>query len=75
MRSVSIGIGSNKLLSRLATQKAKPAGSFHLTSEEVPAFLDPLDVGDLWGIGHNTRDKVRFPSDVVLSLCAREGWR
>lgn len=55
---ISIGIGSNVLLARLATRRAKPAGSFHLVGSEVRTFLDPLDVKDLWGIGRNTRDKI-----------------
>lgn len=39
---VSIGIASNTLLARLATRKAKPANSFHLTQELVPEFLQTL---------------------------------
>ena len=36
---VSIGIGANVLQARLATRKAKPAGSFHLAPDEAPACL------------------------------------
>lgn len=63
---VSIGIASNVLLARLATRKAKPAGSFHLRPAEVEAFLDPLDVRDLWGVGHTMREKVRRPLAALL---------
>lgn len=55
----SIGIGSNILLARLATRKAKPGGSFHLTDEAKQPFLDALDVDDLHGIGWSLRDRIR----------------
>ncbi|SNX85426.1 related to DNA repair protein MUS-42 [Melanopsichium pennsylvanicum] len=56
---VSIGIGSNILLARLATRKAKPGGSFHLTDDGKQAFLDALDVDDLHGIGWSLRERIR----------------
>ncbi|TKY86251.1 hypothetical protein EX895_005076 [Sporisorium graminicola] len=55
----SIGIGSNILLARLATRKAKPGGSFHLTDDAKQPFLDALDVDDLHGIGWSLRDRIR----------------
>ena len=54
---VSIGISHNILLARLATKSAKPAGSYHLFQEEVPALMETLDIGDLWGFGWSTRKK------------------
>ncbi|KAN0066050.1 deoxycytidyl transferase [Thecaphora frezii] len=55
----SIGIGSNILLARLATRKAKPGGSFHLTDAMRQPFLDELNVDDLHGIGWSLRDRLR----------------
>ncbi|EST04823.1 DNA-repair protein, UmuC-like protein [Kalmanozyma brasiliensis GHG001] len=55
----SIGIGSNILVARLATRKAKPGGSFHLTDDVKQPFLDELDVDDLHGIGWSLRDRMR----------------
>lgn len=55
----SIGIGSNILLARLATRKAKPGGSFHLTDDAKQLFLNALDVDDLHGIGWSLRDRIR----------------
>ncbi|KDN48842.1 DNA/RNA polymerase, partial [Tilletiaria anomala UBC 951] len=52
----SIGIGSNVLLARLATRKAKPGGSFHLLDKDVPTFLADLDIDDLHGIGWSARE-------------------
>lgn len=57
--SVSIGISHNILLARLATRRAKPAGSYHLTSDEVMEFLATLDVCDLHGFGWSTKQKAQ----------------
>ncbi|KAG1725858.1 hypothetical protein EDB19DRAFT_1897724 [Suillus lakei] len=54
---VSIGIAENIQLARIATRKAKPAGSFHLKAEDVQQVLAPLDIDDLHGFGHSTRQK------------------
>ena len=54
---VSIGIASNIMLARLASRRAKPAGSFHLHAEDVAEFLAPLDIDDLHGFGHSARQK------------------
>lgn len=55
---VSIGISCNILLARLATRKAKPAGVFHLTAADAPAFLADLDVEELPSVGWSTRAKL-----------------
>ena len=58
---VSIGIAHNILLARLATRRAKPAGSFHIacskTSDDIFQFLSPLDITDLPGFGHAAKNK------------------
>jgi DNA repair protein REV1 len=54
---VSIGIAHNIMLARLATKKAKPAGSFHLYPEEVQTIMSPLDIKDLYGFGRSIRQK------------------
>ncbi|OJT06249.1 DNA repair protein REV1 [Trametes pubescens] len=54
---VSIGIAPNIMLARLASRRAKPAGSFHLRPEDAPDFLAPLDIDDLHGFGHSARQK------------------
>jgi DNA repair protein REV1 len=55
--TVSIGVAGNIQLARIATRKAKPAGSFHLKLEDVQQVLAPLDIDDLHGFGHSTRQK------------------
>ncbi|XP_077393024.1 DNA repair protein REV1 isoform X2 [Festucalex cinctus] len=47
----SIGMGSNILLARLSTRKAKPNGQYLLKSEEVDDFIRDLPVTSLPGVG------------------------
>ncbi|XP_077436895.1 DNA repair protein REV1 isoform X2 [Vanacampus margaritifer] len=47
----SIGMGSNILLARLSTRKAKPDGQYFLKSEEVDDFIRDLPVTSLPGVG------------------------
>lgn len=54
---MSIGIAHNIMLARLATRRAKPASSYHLLPDDVPEFLAPLEIGDLWGFGWSTSKK------------------
>ncbi|KAI6046688.1 hypothetical protein EDC04DRAFT_2557680 [Pisolithus marmoratus] len=56
---VSIGIAENIQLARIATRKAKPAGLFHLKHDDIRRVLDPLDIDDLHGFGHSTREKAK----------------
>ncbi|KIJ63335.1 hypothetical protein HYDPIDRAFT_92853 [Hydnomerulius pinastri MD-312] len=56
---VSIGIAENIQLARIATRRAKPAGLFHLKKEDVQKVLEPLDIDDLHGFGHSTRQKAK----------------
>ncbi|KAI0263781.1 hypothetical protein BC834DRAFT_792356, partial [Gloeopeniophorella convolvens] len=53
----SIGIAPNIMLARLATRRAKPAGSFHLLPAALPDLLPTLDIQDLHGFGRTARDK------------------
>lgn len=56
---VSIGIGPNILLARLATKKAKPAGQYFCKKDEAIEFLAPLDVSDLPGVGYRMASKIQ----------------
>jgi len=55
----TVGIGPNKTIAKLATEKAKPNGLKVIKPEEVEKFLDPLDIDDLPGIGPKTAEKLR----------------
>jgi DNA repair protein REV1 len=56
---VSIGMGSNILLARLALRKAKPGGQYLLKSEDAEEYMKDLDVGDLPGVGWSLSEKLR----------------
>lgn len=46
---VSTGFGSNKLLARLATRKAKPDGQFYIQQEHINDCISTFNVQDLPG--------------------------
>ena len=54
----SVGVAPNKFLAKLCSGKAKPDGLLHLRRAEVDAFLAPLPVRDLWGVGEQTAAKL-----------------
>ena len=55
----SIGIGPNKLIAKMACEKAKPNGIKLVKEEDVSAFLKDLDVNDLYGIGGKTSERLK----------------
>ncbi|MBX3181627.1 MAG: DNA polymerase IV [Polyangiaceae bacterium] len=48
---VSVGVGPNKLIAKIACTLSKPDGLKLVTPDEVPALLAPLPVRRLWGVG------------------------
>lgn len=47
----SVGVAPNKFLAKLASDLEKPDGFVVVEPEGVQAFLDPLPVERLWGVG------------------------
>lgn len=82
----SVGVAPNKHLAKLASQRAKPGrgeghsarwvvepGLMHLPAAEVDAFLSPLPVGALWGVGDKTAERLaRFGIRTVAELAATD---
>ncbi|NWH78314.1 REV1 protein, partial [Piaya cayana] len=56
--TASVGMGSNILLARMATRKAKPDGQYHLKPEEVDDFIRGQLVTSLPGVGRTTESKL-----------------
>jgi len=57
--TASAGVAPNKFLAKIASDWRKPDGLFVITPENVAAFLPPLPVGRLPGVGKVTEDKLR----------------
>ncbi|XP_070607090.1 DNA repair protein REV1 isoform X2 [Erythrolamprus reginae] len=62
----SIGIGSNILLARLATRRAKPDGQYHLKPEEVDDFIRSQLIIHLPGVGRTMESKL---SSMGIKTC------
>ncbi|KAF4635491.1 hypothetical protein G7Y89_g2594 [Cudoniella acicularis] len=56
--AVSIGIGGNILLAKVALRKAKPAGQHQIKPEEVLDFIAELSVRDLPGVAYSIGGKL-----------------
>jgi DNA polymerase-4 len=56
--TASAGVAPNKFLAKLASDWHKPDGLFVIQPEEIDAFLLPLLVGRLPGVGKVTGDKL-----------------
>jgi DNA polymerase-4 len=52
--SASIGLASNKLVAKIASDLEKPHGFVVVPHGEEAEFLAPLPVGKLWGVGEVT---------------------
>jgi DNA polymerase-4 len=56
--TASAGVAPNKFLAKIASDWRKPDGLFVIQPDEVDAFLSPLPVGRLPGVGKITEEKL-----------------
>ena len=80
--SLSIGIAANHYLAKLASEYCKPDGLYFVQPGQEIAFLDRLTLGNLWGVGEKTRQRlaelnitsIQALRDVALDiLCSMMG--
>jgi DNA polymerase IV len=57
--AITVGIARTKFLAKVASQEAKPDGLLLVPPDQELAFLHPLPVRRLWGVGAKTADKLR----------------
>ncbi len=50
----SVGAASTKFIAKLASSRAKPDGMLVIPADDTLAFLHPLPVSALWGVGQAT---------------------
>jgi len=53
--TASVGVASNKLVAKVASDLRKPDGLVVVEPGQEAAFLAPLAIGRLWGVGERTR--------------------
>ena len=56
--NVSIGIAPSKFVAKIASDLEKPAGFVVVPPQALAAFLDPLPVKRLWGLGEKTLPRI-----------------
>ena len=56
--AISVGIGPNKYLAKMATNAGKPDGLVEVRAEDAEAFMDGVALKDLWGIGEKTLQRL-----------------
>ena len=52
----SVGVAPTKFVAKLASARCKPDGLLVVPADEVVAFLHPLPVAALWGVGEKTEE-------------------
>jgi DNA polymerase-4 len=56
--AITVGIGPNKYVAKLATNSGKPDGLVEVREGGEQAFLDGVALKDLWGIGEKTLQRL-----------------
>jgi DNA polymerase-4 len=55
----SVGVGSNKMIAKMASGHNKPDGYHFVSQDDQQEFIDEFPLGDIWGIGRRLTRKFR----------------
>jgi DNA polymerase IV len=70
---ITVGVARTKFLAKVASGVAKPDGLLVVPTDAELAFLHPLPVEHLWGVGPVTAGKLRERGIVTVGRLARLG--
>ena len=69
----SAGIAAVKFIAKIASDLAKPDGQREIAAGDGAAFLAPLPVGRLWGVGPKLEARLRAMEIATIGDLARRG--
>ncbi len=70
--NVSIGVGASKSVAKIASDLEKPDGLVVVPPGDEKAFLAPLAVGKLWGIGPKTAGRLHLEGIATIGDLASQ---
>ncbi|MFN2505511.1 MAG: DNA polymerase IV, partial [Acidimicrobiales bacterium] len=68
---ITVGVARTKFLAKVASAVAKPDGLLVVPPDRERAFLDPLPVERLWGVGPATAERLRARGIRTVGQAAR----
>jgi DNA polymerase IV len=83
--TISVGVATTKLVAKIASDLRKPDGLVVVPPGEEAAFLAPLDIGRLWGVGEKSAavlrqygvrtigDLAALPADLLVRRFGKHG--
>ena len=70
---LSVGVARTKHLAKVASQVAKPDGLVTVAPDDERAFLDPLPIGLIWGVGPTTEQRLHEAGISTIGQLAQAG--
>jgi DNA polymerase-4 len=70
---LSVGVACTKHLAKVASQVAKPDGLVAVPPGDEMAFLDPLPIGLIWGVGAATERRLHDVGIFTIGQLAKAG--
>lgn len=68
----SVGLAGTKFIAKLASQRAKPDGILEIPPAQTLAFLHPLPIDAMWGVGQATARALQSRAIHTVGDLARE---